>query len=115
VTGLALSRTKDSPEYAQFRTVADKFGIKCETGCAQQFLFYGYGKVIQAALEAAGKNPTRESLAAGIKTIKDYPTLATAPISYSDTNFIGTDQMFPAKCCAPDNTWIGTGPAANKF
>src|SRR4051794_32189982 len=59
VAVLGLSKPTDVPEYKAYQDVWAKYGkIKCQTSCAQQFLGYGYGKVLGAVLQAAGPNPT---------------------------------------------------------
>ncbi len=54
---------------------------------------WAVGEVIVAALQQAGRNPTRESFIAALESLKDFTTGLTPPFSYSANEHQGIKQL----------------------
>jgi len=115
VNATSLSKATDTPAFAEYLTVAAKYAkSKCQV-CAQQFLAYGQGKLLGAVLDAAGPDFTQASLAKAVTSIKGYDNGVYAPITWTADNHVGTEALYPFKCCGPDNAWQSDGDPSDTF
>jgi branched-chain amino acid transport system substrate-binding protein len=114
--GLRYVATLDSPAYATFEAQAKQYGNSMGPAVdGSAFLFYGDGLVMQKVLESAGQAPTTASLGTGIQSISAFDTAVLPPITWGPGVYEGSTAQFPAKCCNPDGTWKGLGPAKTAF
>ena len=109
VRATSLFKATDDPAFATYQEFAAKYSTKKCVVCSSQFLAYGMGGAIGAALNAAGPQPTAASLATGMSGITNFDTTVFGPITWSDGDFVGVDQLYPWKCCSPDNLWQSDG------
>lgn len=103
----------NSPGYAAFIKTAQKHGKEQNPSTMQAYI-YGVGLLIQKALENAGPSPTREAFGPAVEKIVDYNN-GLLGASFGPGVRRSTTLMWPVKCCNPDNTWMGIGPARKSF
>ncbi len=106
--GLRLNATIDTPEYAAFQALAQKHGRSGALD-GEAFLYFGYGLLLEAVLDAAGDTPTPDSLVAAIESLDGFETGVLPPITWGSGDLVGSTSMFPTVCCSPDNTWAADG------
>jgi ABC-type branched-subunit amino acid transport system substrate-binding protein len=115
VTATSLSKATDTPAFADYLKVAEKYAkSKCQV-CAQQFLAYGQGKLLGAVLAAAGPDFTTASLAKAAESITSFDTTVYAPITWTASNHVGTEELYPFKCCSSENAWQSDGTPSAEF
>lgn len=112
--GLRFSATIDSPVYGEFQATAAKQGRSGLTD-GEALINYGYGLLMGRVLEAAGPQPTLETLRSGIEAINNYFNGVLPPITWGPGDPVGPTASFPAACCGADNTWKSLGPPKDRF
>jgi branched-chain amino acid transport system substrate-binding protein len=113
VYALSNETTSDTPAYAQYAAIADKYGYR--TASRSSMNVYGYALVIGEVLKAAGPNLTRAGVVAAFKAVRGFDSHFIGPVDWSTGNMVGAPAMFPVICCTPDNKWKGLGPAKARF
>jgi branched-chain amino acid transport system substrate-binding protein len=113
VFALSNEATSDTPAYAEYAALANKYGYP--TASRSSMNVYGYALVIGEVLKAAGPNPTRAAIVNAFKAIKGFDSHFIGPVDWSTGAVVGTPAMFPVVCCTSDNKWKGLGPAKARF
>ena len=107
--------TTDGEAFKRFEAARRKHNPSSTPTTGESLILYGDGLLAQRILEAAGENPTNESLVAGIESITDFDTGILAPMTWGPGDYVGSSATFPAVCCTSDWTWRGLGPAREKY
>jgi ABC-type branched-subunit amino acid transport system substrate-binding protein len=111
VTGRRAWATTDTPAWTQYLAAVNKYGKATKPPTTTGMFSYESLKVMQQALQLAGKNLTRESFMAAYSKITNFDTGGIPPITFSNGQIVGASTQFTIQCCQPDKTWKGTGPA----
>ena len=112
VTGLRPYATTDSAAYEQYAARMEARGRARERADdLEGFTAYGYALTLGAVLDAAGPNPTHESVVAGSETFRDFDNGVMGPFSWTADDHVGSHGTFPIVCCNSDYTWKGAGPS----
>lgn len=105
--------TANSPAYQQFAAEAQAEG---KTGLVpDELFFYTYGVIAGAALQRAGRDLTRQSFLAAVRSMTGFNPQVSPPLDWSATNMKGTSAVYPVQCCDSQNRWIGLGPPQSTF
>jgi hypothetical protein len=65
-------------------------------------------------LQLAGPNPTRESFLAAARSMEPYDNKLMGPLTFKG-RLEGVRALFPMRCCNPDGSFRGLGPARDRF
>ena len=116
VIGLRDSATVDTPAYEKYAARMEARGRgRARDADLEAFHAYGHALTIGRMLEAAGRNPTRQSLVAGTETIREFDSGVLPVLNFGPGKHVGTDAAFGVVCCNEDWTWKGQGPARSSF
>jgi ABC-type branched-subunit amino acid transport system substrate-binding protein len=105
--------TTDSPAYASYQAKAHKYGRDAFMNSTVMAV-YGGGLVLSELIKRAGAGLSRESVVAATDGVVNYDNGIIA-LSFKPGNRLADIKAFPLVCCNSDNTWKGTGPAAQEF
>jgi ABC-type branched-subunit amino acid transport system substrate-binding protein len=111
VTGRRAWATTDTPAWTQYLAAVNKYGKVTKPPTTTGMFSYESLKVMQQALQLAGRVLTRESFLAAYNKITNFDTGGIPPVTFSGGQIVGASTQFTIQCCQPDKTWKGTGPA----
>lgn len=111
VSGLRSFAATDTEAFERYAARMEARGRgRARVDDLEGFTAYGHALALGAVLEAAGKNPTRQSAVTGSESIRDFDNGVMAPFSWSPTDHVGIHGTFPVVCCNDDYTWKTDGP-----
>lgn len=109
VLGARSYGTVESPAFADYVAALEKYGNDGVKPSGDAMGGYGLGLVLQAVLEAAGPDPTRESVLAGITGIDGLDTGGIFPPISWKNGAAGTTTALKMVCCDDQFRWLGFG------
>jgi hypothetical protein len=111
VTGRRAWATTDAAAWTQYVSVVNKNGKASSPPTTTGMNSYDTLRVMQQALQLAGRDLTRQSFLAAYTKISNFDTGGVPPVTYSNGQVVGATTDFTIECCLPNKTWKGTGPA----
>ena len=108
VTSFIVPPDTDSPAVREYRDALAKYAPGEKPDFASLTSFGGTKIVGEAICRVTGPL-TRQSLVAAMETIKDFDTGIFPPVTYSPTQHMGGNKIFPVQ--VRGGKWVSAGPA----